>query len=286
MDVDVAISGGSVEGICAAVGFLRAVTVDLRHRIVAAAGNSAGGLILCLLASGRSLDWVEQTILATDFSTFVSKPPLWQVWKLVSIWRNGWLSDGVALERFLQNATENRVMAVSTFDLHVVGSNFTTGDKTVFSQSDTPLMPLWKAARITSCLPVGFKPVLHEGHIYYDGGVRRHYPIDVLPKADRPILGYLVGHKHAFYRARNNPPSLTPGLLGSLADYIDNSTDANVHDAIRRSREELRRYDVTVAYDDAEVGTFDFNMTVEQKRRVMETARTNTIRAVQAAEPL
>ena len=55
-EVDVVISGGSINGICDAVGFLKALTVDLGHTIVAGSASSAGGIILGAFASGRPSD--------------------------------------------------------------------------------------------------------------------------------------------------------------------------------------------------------------------------------------
>lgn len=284
MEVDIAISGGSVEGICAATGFLKAIETDLKHTIKAAAGNSAGGLILCLRASGRDIAWIEKFVLETDFSRFISLPKVWQVWRLVSLFKKGWLSDGLELERALQEATSLRTMREARFDLYVVGSDFTTEDLATFSPLMTPDIPLWLAARITSCLPVGFKPVGYEGRLYYDGGVRRHYPIDSLPYSPRPLIGYLVGHKHKSVPKGDPKTDLEPGLFGTLGAYIDNATDANVHDALKVSRQVKGRSDITIAYDDAKIGTFDFGMSGADKLRIIETARTMTVQAVRLSE--
>jgi hypothetical protein len=71
----------------------------------------------------------------------------------------------------------------------------------------------------------------------------------------------------------SQPVPLRKGVLGLLADFIDQSVDNNVQDSIHISA----RDPVTVAYDDAYVGTFDFAMARSEKERLIELARQKTL---------
>lgn len=272
--IDVVISGGSVEGICTSTGFLKAVVDDLGHKIIAGAGNSAGGIVLGAYASGLTVSEIERSVIETDFTKLVSMPKWYQAIEIWRVFRRGWLSDGKAFDEFLAKITNNKLMSDANFDLYIVGSDFTSRSLAVFSKKTESDMPLWIAMRITSCMPGAFKPVTYRGHVFYDGGVRRHYPIDILPISDRPLYGYLLGHDE--HRSKVEVDT-RPGLLNTLGDYIDNAVDANVHDAVHRSRDIKMRKDVTIAYDDVKVGSFDFGISADEKIRLIQTARQTTL---------
>lgn len=276
MDVDVAISGGSVEGICTSVGFLKAIITDLKHNIISAAGTSAGGIILGACASGVPIDQLEETIINTQFSDFVTLPKWYDIFRMYRAFHYGWMSDGKRFDKFLQELTNNKNINDSIYDLYLTGSDFTIQNIAIFSKRKTPDMPLWQAMRITSCLPGAFKPVLYNGHIFYDGGVRRHYPIDIIPIADRPLYGYLLGESIN----KTVSEKLAPGFINTFGGFIDNSIDANISDAIRRSRHVKMRKDITITYDDTKVGTFDFNLSKSEKTRLIETARQLTLKTI------
>lgn len=273
MQVDVVISGGSVEGICTATGFLRAVVDDLKHEIVSAAGNSAGGVVLGCHASGMTPSAIESLIMDEDFSDYANVPAWWNVPAIIRWFRRGWLADGKELETLLKKATGEKLFRDAAFDLRLAGSNYTRYKADEFHRGTRPEMPLWLAMRITSCLPGAFKPIAFENCLWYDGGVRRHYPVDMVPVSDRPFYGWLLGE---ISHESTKPVDTRPGLVGVLTDYVDQSTDNNVQDAIERSS----RKPVTVSYDDAYVGTLDFSISRDEKKRLIELARKKTIEAL------
>lgn len=271
--VDLVISGGSVEGICTATGFLRAVVDDLGHEVACGAGNSAGGIVLACHASGMSPAEIEKVVLETDFRSFVSVPSWWNVVGAAKALRRGWLSDGNALSRFLESSTKAKKLKDAAFDLRLVGSNFTRYRLEEFHKGNRPEMPVWLAARITACLPMAFKPVEFEDCLWYDGGVRRHYPVDAVPPSDRPFYGWLLGE---ISPESKEPVETRPGALGVLADLVNQGVDSNVQDAMLLAG----RKPVTVSYDDAHVGTFDFGIGIAEKKRLVDLARKMTVEAL------
>lgn len=272
-EVDVVISGGSVEGVCTATGFLKAVTEDLGHKIVSAAGNSAGGVVLGLHASGKSASEIEEMVLGTNFESFISLPRWYNFIKIYRAFRRGWLSDGNKFMRFLELATGQKNFNEVNFDLHLAGSDFTNFRLVDLNKHRNPDMPLALAIRITACLPAAFKPVNYNNTLWYDGGVRRHYPVDLVPESKRPFFGWLVGSLEI---GTPTPVETRPGILGLISDYIEQSVDNNVQDSISCST----RRPVTISYDDIYVHTFSFDIDRSEKERLIRTARESTLKSI------
>ena len=268
--VDVVISGGAVEGVCTATGFLRAVVDDLGHKVVCGAANSAGALVLGAHAAGVTPKKIEKVVLETDFTRFVSKPRWWQLIRIWKVLRRGWLSDGKKLDTFLQELTEGKTFKDANFDVRLVGSNYTNYSWKAFHKGNLPNMPIWKAMRISSSLPGAFKPVWFGGALWCDGGVRRHYPVDLVPPSKRPFYGWLLGS------TSSKPVKVDsrPGAVGTITDYIDQATDATIESSLDLAE----RKPITVEYDDAYVGTFDFGLPREEKERLINLARKMTVR--------
>lgn len=276
-EVDVCISGGSVEGICTSVGFLKALISDLGFRIISASGNSAGGMILCIYAATREIYKVEEIILSTKFERYISIPSWWNVIQSWRVVRRGWLSNGKKLLKFLKKVTDNKSFDGVDLDLHIVGSNLSRNRLEIFNSSMYPEMPLAVAARITGSLPGGFKPVRYCSDTYWDGGPRRHYPIDCLPQSDRPLYGYLTGKiKEADWKEVDK----RPGIFGTIGGFIDDAIDANVKGSVS----EVSRPHLTIPYDDVNVGTFDFAVSRDEKERLIEAARKKTVDMIKASE--
>lgn len=264
--VDVCFSGGSGEGICSSCGALEALVSDKGHEIVAAAGNSAGGIVLGCHAAGMSPAEIESMILETDFTRFISMPAWWNPVGWALFLKRGWLSDGEKFLKFLSELTGGKKFKDAKFDLHLAGSDYPNYRLVDINRENYPDAPLAVGMRITSCLPGGFKPVQFDGTWWYDGGVRRHYPVDFLPESDRPLFGWLVG---ALTPGVANPVPPRTGLLGVLGDLTEQAVDGNVQDGQKLAK----RVPITAAYDDVYVSTFDFSIDRDEKKRLIEEGR-------------
>lgn len=268
MDIDVVISGGSIEGICDATGFLKALTLDLGHTIISGAGTSAGGIILAGFASGRPIEEIEKIVVGTDIGRLVKIPKLWQLIKIWKAFHRGWVCDGVALEGLMGCMTGYKTFNDSVIDLHIAASDFTNSTLVDLCKDYEPTMPLHRAMRITSCVPGLFKPVAYNNITWYDGSVRSYFPIELLPPSQRPTYGYIsqsldsrtLGEKLSTY--------------GVLAGLVNQSTDANIRSSIRLSG----RHPTLVSHRDNHVGTYDFGISSIEKQRLIESARQATLR--------
>lgn len=268
VEIDVVISGGSIEGICDATGFLKALTVDLGHKVVSAAGASAGGIILAGFASGRPIEEIEKIVVGTDIGRLVKIPKIWQFWRIWKSFNRGWVSDGDALESLMGCMTGYKTMNDVQFDLHIAASDFTNNTLVDFCKAYDPTMPLHKAMRITSCVPGLFKPVEHNGSTWYDGSIRSYFPIELLPPSDRPTFGFVSQPLDA----RSISERLS--TYGVLAGLVNHSVDANIRSSIRLSG----RRPTLISHKDTHVGTYDFGISTAEKQRLIESARQATIR--------
>jgi predicted acylesterase/phospholipase RssA len=268
VEIDVVISGGSIEGICDATGFLKALTVDLGHKIVSAAGASAGGIILSAFASGRPIEEIEKIVVGTDIGRFVKIPRIWQIYKIWKAFSRGWVSDGVALEDLMACMTGYKTLNDVELDLHIAASDFTNGTLIDLCKAYDPTMPLHKVMRITSCVPGLFKQVEFKDIVWYDGSIRSYFPIELLPPSDRPCYGFISQP----IDSRTFGQRLS--TYGVLAGLVNHSVDANIRSSIRLSG----RRPVLISHKDAHVGTYDFGVSTSEKIRLIESARQATLR--------
>jgi predicted acylesterase/phospholipase RssA len=267
-DIDVVISGGSINGILNSIGFIKALTVDLGHTIISGAGASAGGIILSAYASGRSVEDIENIIINTDISRLIKIPRPWQLIKIWNAYHKGWVCDGVALENFMGCMTGYKAFGNATIDLHIAASDFTNSTLVDLCKEYDPSMPLYKAMRITSCVPGLFKPVAYNNIVWQDGSISSYFPIELLPPSPRQVFG--------FVSQALNPQTVSDKLntYGVLAGLIDHSVEFNIKNSIRLSG----RKPTLVSYKDPKVSTYDFGISPIEKKNLIEAARVATLK--------
>ena len=267
-EVDVVISGGSINGICDAVGFLKALTIDLGHKVIAGSAASAGGIILGAFASGRPVSEIEAMVLETDIAKLLQIPKWYNVRTIWRAFTEGWICDGQLLERLMERMTYKKTFKECDIDLYIAGSDFSHNTLYSFNKNSDPDMPVSKAMRITCGIPGLFKPVEYAGTVWYDGSIRSYFPVEILPISPRPIYGFV---SNKIDRSRMKPKY---GAYGVLAGMIDHSVDANIQHSIQVSG----RKPVTISHNDKYVGTYDFGIKASTKRELIEAAREATIK--------
>lgn len=268
VEIDVVISGGSINGICDAVGFLKALTVDLGHHIISGSAASAGGIILGAFAAGRPIEEIEEVVLSTNIAKLLQIPRWYNVFTIWRAFTEGWICDGILLEKLMERLTYKKTLKELELDLYIAGSDFSHNTLYSFNKATDPDMPVSKAMRITCGIPGLFKPVEYGGTVWYDGSIRSYFPVEILPLSPRPIFGF-VSNK---LDRGNMKPKL--GAYGVLAGLIDHSVDANIQHSIQVSG----RKPITITHNDKYVGTYDFGIDASAKRTLIEAARLATIK--------
>jgi len=270
-EVDVVISGGSIEGICDAVGFIKALTQDLGFTIVSGAGTSAGAVVLGTYAAGHDAHSIEQTILNTKFSSWISVPKWYNFMKLYKTLSNGYLSDGETLYNYLGALTLHKKFKDLQMDLHIAGTDVQNGTVRDFNKTTDPDMPLALAMRISSSVPGCFKPPIYDDKEYLDGSIRSHYPAELVPISDRPFYGFLASH---LGMNKQRLRSLG-GFFGTVMKLVDNSLDINV----RYSTQMAQRRPITVCHSggNSEQG---WKTSKADRAKMIEAARVATIEKI------
>lgn len=267
-EVDVVISGGSVEGICDATGFLKALTKDLGLKIASGAGTSAGAIILGAHAAGLDADTIEELVAHAKFSNWVSIPRWYNFIRIGKTIKNGWLSDGENLLTYLGELTKHKRFRDARFDVHLAGTDMNAAKVRDFNKASDPDMPLALAMRISCSVPGCFKPPEYDGSVWYDGSIRSHYPAELVPVSDRPFYGFLASHVgDGKIRTLNGP-------FGMLMKLIDNTLDVN----IKYSNQIALRRPITVLH----TGQADHGWRVSRAERsaMIEAARVATIQTI------
>ena len=77
-------------------------------------------------------------------------------------------------------------------ELSLSGFDITNGTLVYFNRHTSPHMPVSKAVRVSSSIPLIFEPVEYQGHLFLDGGVMRRLPIDAFP-TDATMLALKIG---------------------------------------------------------------------------------------------
>lgn len=248
-------SGGSGKGVLECAGALNAV-FDRGNTIAVGAGNSAGGIVLGALASGKSPKEIREIALTTNFSKFISAG----FWGWLRAIRTGNLSDGKDLLKFLEGITGGKTFKDAGFDLRLVGANYTHGELSTFSKDLSPDMPLALGMRITSAIPLGFSAVEWQGKWYKDGGVYAHVPVEAA-RTPEPTVIFALAHAHAGTPERVNWAA-DVGLLKEIERTVDLLIDANVHSQLEKAPPDA----IKVFSDALGFGTFKFDFSDSEKQ--------------------
>ena len=267
-EVDVVISGGSVEGICDAVGFLKAITKDLGLKIASGAGTSAGAIILGAHAAGHSADEIEELVAHAKFSNWISLPKWYNFIRIGRVLKNGWLSDGENLLNYLGELTFHKRFRDVNFDLHLAGTDMNAAKVRDFNEISDPDMSLALAMRISCSVPGCFKPPEYDGSVWYDGSIRSHYPAELVPFSDRPFYGFLASHVNG-----GKLRSLS-GTFGTFLKLVDNSININV----RYSTQMAQRRPITVFHTGE--GDHGWKVSRHERTQMIEAARVATIQTI------
>lgn len=250
------LSGGSGKGMLECAGAVNALA-DRGHEIAIGAGTSAGGVILGVLAAGRTPVEVQRILMARNFTKFISTG--WRAW--VRLATRGVLSNGRAYLAFLREITRGRRFRDADFDLRLTGSDYSAGAPRVFSIDTDPDMEIALAMRITSAIPLGFAAVEYQGRWYKDGGVYAHVPVEAgMHGIARTVIFALAqppGGIENLTRWR-----ATVGLVREVERAVDLLVDANVEAQLSRAPEDA----VKIFSDGLGHGTLKFDFTAAEKQ--------------------
>jgi hypothetical protein len=158
----------------------------------------------------------------------------------------------------------------------VTGSNVLEGRTDYFSHKTHPTMPISKAVRISSSIPLFFDPVVYEGALYVDGGAMNNFPIDIFDDGNTPnssTLGFSIGPETNTPSTKNPQDLSTEQYLVALVDMMLESVNGT-----HTKPDDLKR---TVVVDPHNIKTTDFDLSEQQKHLLVASGTTATIQFLQ-----
>lgn len=186
------------------------------------AGASIGSVIATLRACGASAEFMEKKIRGLDYLRF-EDCSMGSVGAAYNLYMHYGLYKGHEYEQFVEdcfyeltgihNITYKQIHDIYGGDLIVVATNISKRRRELFNWKTTPDLAASRGCRMSGSVPFLFEPVLHNGDLYWDGGVIDDYPLDVLrcdletgkEKPFDSVLGFkLVSDRE--YKHQDPPP--------------------------------------------------------------------------------
>lgn len=215
MKIGISLSGGGARGF-AHIGVLKALEeYDIFPEVIA--GTSAGAIIGALYAAGKSPD---------EMLEFVQDSNILRIFR-VALPNKGLASLDYLRERLIEAIPEDD-FAVLEKDLYVAVTNLMTGKLEIKNEG-----PLHEVVMASSAIPLVFKPIKINEHLYVDGGVLNNMPTKPLLRHADAIIGVNVMPNIEVEDKEVN------GMLAISARVFEMSIWAN-------TRPNLRRCDVVV----------------------------------------
>jgi NTE family protein len=176
--VALVIGSGGIKCI-AAIGIWK-VLCDAEIPVDMVIGCSGGSVIGANIALGHPTEKLIQSAEQLWTSDITQKLDAASLWSILNL-RRGHFNNQIGIfdDTVMSRNIARALGGATTFDdtllpFFCVATDFYTGEAVVLSQG-----PLAKAVRISSGIPVIFKPLEWEGQLLIDGGLSNPLPIDV-----------------------------------------------------------------------------------------------------------
>ena len=174
MKIGLALSGGGARGI-AHIGVIQALQ-ERGIELDMIGGVSAGSIIGALYASGCTLDemlsFVESSTFLKIVRPEIKGPGLANLNRLIAK-----LSQFIKVERIEELHRE----------MVIITTNLNQGESVVFKEG-----PLMKTILASCSIPLIFRPVEIDEHLFVDGGLLMNLPVDPLKKTCDLVIGSSV----------------------------------------------------------------------------------------------
>lgn len=293
------LEGGGVKGAAYAGAFDVLSKRGLLNSFEKVGGTSAGAITALLLSLGYSAEEIQSITLGTDFAKFEDGSTLGNADRLIE--RYGWYKgdyalcllrcvvgkklcpdgasppcDGEATFADLERATKR--LGGGFRPLTVLGTNLDTRSSKVFSAECTPDAKLADVVRISMSIPLFFAAREYEDQIYVDGGVLDNYPIEIFDGGDKCTVS-------AEAKTSSNPETLglhlggqpAGGEVRDVVEYSESLVETILDqqlDALCLGPTEI--INRTVFIDPLDIGTTDFDLSMEDKCRLVNSGKKNT----------
>lgn len=221
------LSGGGLKGL-ATIGALKALNDNkLLDGIKSIACSSIGALIAGLYCIGYTFEEIYKLILKLDIENIVCA----NAENLLNYYA---LDNGKRFEYVLTKIIESKnlnkmitlkeVYEIRKINLTITGTCLNDSQIYYFSHIITPDMPLLVCIRISTSIPIIFKPVIYNNKTYVDGSVLDNYPLHLFQNDMTRTLGIYLKDIRTYKQQINNIESYGYALLECLLESQINQT--------------------------------------------------------------
>jgi len=183
-------------------------------------GCSGGAVYGAAIALGFSSDRLIETSAQAWTSDITHRINFSSLLKIIFPKRFGFDDEiGIIDDRIMTGNIENVFGAKTTFaDTHIpffcVATDFHTGEPVVMSKGK-----LSKAIRISSGIPIIFKPLEWEGKLLIDGALSNPLPVDVAIKAGADLI-IALGFEPPLQQTVNSPVNFASQMFSILENQL------------------------------------------------------------------
>ena len=193
------LSGGGLKGLLT-LGSLQYIydnyDISKMNKLV---GTSVGSIICFLIGIGYTPIEIIISICTTNIFEKVKS------FDLISLSNNEGGIDWNIINDYLEMLTINKIGKLITFqeffdeynkDLTVITFNYTDKKIEYISKDTHPNMNCLLAIKMSSNIPLIFKPFKYEHKYYVDGAIGNNFPINCVENKDEKVLGINVTKEH------------------------------------------------------------------------------------------
>jgi NTE family protein len=282
--------GGGVKGV-AFVGAVRYLeNNNLMSNVKKIIGSSAGAIIAAGLSVGYNADELDDILMNVNFSKFCDDSvglirDCIRLFKEYGLYKGDkyleWLGSIIKDKTGSSETTFYQIYKLYNIDLVITGTNINTRQVTYFNYKDYPDMPIKLAVRISCSIPIIFRCIEFNNDIYVDGGVLDNYPIWYFPDYTKTLGFKLVepGDKRDDIIYHNRLE------VKNVIDYTKCIIDAllSQNERLHIKNDYWKR---TVTINSFNISATNFNITMDQKRQLIDEGFKSTERFFESDDEL
>lgn len=255
--------GGGVKGIahCGALRQLEYYGIDLKG-IRNFAGTSAGSQMATLLACGYTTNEIRYILFNIPVLEFKNKGVLRNIKRLFCTYG---IYKGDHLEKYIDDLVSKKLgKKRATFAdlfthnhkvLRITGMCLSTAQLEYFDVELTPDMPISKAVRISSSVPLLFAAVKYKNNYYVDGGGLMNLPVFAFPNIPTIFLRFKDPVPYTNKRKINNFVNFLNSLF-EVSTIYSNKVGMNEH---------MNSFSTFIEIDTLGIDGFKFDMEDDTK---------------------
>jgi len=278
--------GGGTKGIVYAGALTRLEEAKLLQDVSCFAGSSAGAQTAALAAVGYSGEELKEIMLTAPWNKLLDRsygccsciPNLRRLYN-----RYGFCT-GSELEKHLEMLITKKVgKANFTFQqlydqtgksLRCGACNMSTRQFEFLDRKSHPDMPISKAVRASSSIPIVFVPAEWNGDLYVDGGLEGNLPMYAFPEARALAFNLTSAQEMEYIQHKRSPIKGIGDYLHTLADMLLNSAQSEGgwdESATSSDASKWRKSGVDIVnINCGNAGMLDTNMTKEQAEKMVQ----------------